>query len=209
IIPYAFQNVAEPEQYIEMWHQKMNKRPMGIYDYWNITQWSSDVPQFNINAIPQKLRLWKKYNINTINLESTNAKGPMGHAFWLASQMMWDTDQSFEELYSEFLTKSFGPAANDIKRMYDRWSKNYQGSMDAPLSLQDLSKASSKTNDPVIQMRISELKAYVHYLLLYYDYINKPTVKGYTNLINYILGIHHLRLLQTHALQSRYIKPPA
>lgn len=209
IIPYAFQNVALPEQYIELWHKKMKGRPMGIYDYWNITQWSSDVPQFDIYSIPQKLRLWKNNNINTINLESTNAKGPMGHSFWLAAQMMWNTNVSFDSLYNDLLTQCFGPAATDVKRMYDRWSKNYQGAMDVVLSLHDLAAATAKIKDPIIRKRIAELKAYVHYLQLYYEYSNNPSIQSYNTLLDYIYSIHHLRLLQTHALQAYYIQPPA
>lgn len=208
IIPYAFQNVALPEHYIELWHKKMNKRPMGIYDYWNITQWSSDVPQFNIYSIPAKLRLWKNNNINTINLESTHAKGPMGHAFWLAAQMMWNTSASFDSLYNEFLTQCFGPAAPDIKRMYDRWSNNYQGAMDVVFSLHNLASASAKIRNPETRKRIAELKAYVHYLKLYYDYTSNSSAQNYNTLIGYVYSIHHLRLLQTHALQAYYIQPP-
>jgi hypothetical protein len=209
IIPYAFQRIADPARFIKMWQQKLNGRPMGIYDYWNITQWSSDIPQFDIYSIPQKLRLWKRSNITSINLESTNAKGPMGHAFWLATQLMWDVDASFEELYQEFLTQCFGPAAPEVKKMYDRWSQNYQGSMEPSLSFEDLAAASLKTRDPLIQKRLSELKAYVYYLKLYYEYQADTSVASYQRLIDYIYGIHYLRLLQTSALANLYIKPPA
>ena len=208
IIPYAFQNLTSPEEFITLWQKKMNGRAMGIYDYWNITQWSSDLPQFNIYSISQKLRLWKQNNITTINLESTNAKGPMGHAFWLATQLMWNTDLSFESLYSQFLTQCFGPAAPDIKRMYDRWSIKYQGAMDVALSLNDLASAASKTTDTAIQKRISELKAYVHYLKLYYDYQQEGSVSKYNALINYMYGIHNLRLVQTYALKAYFIQTP-
>jgi hypothetical protein len=209
IIPYAFQNVADPEQYIELWQKKMRGQPMGIYDYWNITQWSTDVPQFNIYSIPEKLRFWKLHNITTINLESTNAKGPMGLSLWIAAQMMWNVDLSFEKLYQEFLNDCFGPAANDVKKMYDRWSLHYQGPMEAILSLHDLDLASAKTKDEAVQKRIAELKAYVHYLKLYYDYQSKASISKYEELINYVYSIHSLRLLQTSPLLTRYINKPA
>ena len=35
--PYAFQDVTEPETYIKLWQEKLKGRPMGLYDYWNIT----------------------------------------------------------------------------------------------------------------------------------------------------------------------------
>ena len=209
IIPYAFQNVAEPKQFIELWQKKMRGQPMGIYDYWNITQWSVDVPQFNIYSIPEKLRFWKQHNITTVNLESTNAKGPMGHALWIAAQMMWNVDLSFEKLYQEFLNDCFGPAANDVKKMYDRWSKNYQGSMEATLSTQNLADASAKTTNGSILARITELKAYVKYLDLYYDYYYNANMQSYKKLTQYIYAIHDLRLLQTSALISSYIKVPS
>lgn len=209
IIPYAFQNVSSPEGFIEIWQKKMNGRPMGMYDYWNITQWSSAIPQFNIYSIPEKLWLWKKNNITSINIESTNSKGPMGHAFWLASQMMWNTNLSFDSLYSDFLLSCFGPAANDVKKMYDRWSQNYQEEMEVNLSLQDLKHASEKTRDPEILNRLAELKAYVHYIKLYYEYKASPSsAEAYEKLIGYIQAIHDLRLVQSSALLERYIKAP-
>ena len=208
IIPYAFQRITSPIEFIKRWNRKMEGRPMGIYDYWNITQWSVGVPQFNIYSIPEKLDLWKKNNITTIHLESTNAKGPMGHALWLASQMMWNPSMSFDSLYQDFLNDCFGPAAVDIRRMYDRWSLNYQKAMEVNLSLKDLASASQKTTDPAIRSRIAELKAYVHYLKLYYRYIDDGSIRNYNELIDYMNEVHPLRLMQTFSLQRSYIKKP-
>jgi len=208
IIPYAFQDVAEPEALINMWGHKMKGRQMGIYDYWNITQWSKCLPQFNIYAIEPRLRLWKKNNITSVQLESTYAKGPMGHAFWIAMQMMWDTDLSFDKLYNEFLAACFGKGAPDVKRMYDRWSLRYQGAMEAPLSNRDLAAAAEKETDKAAQLRISELKAYVRYIKLYEEYTGNQTVKGYEDLVRYIYSIHHTGMLHTSALQRLYIPKP-
>ncbi|MCB0473177.1 MAG: DUF4838 domain-containing protein, partial [Flavobacteriaceae bacterium] len=208
IIPYAFQNVSEPEEFIDQWSKTMHGKPMGIYDYWNITQWSKCLPQFNIYVLEPRLRLWKKKNITSIQLESTYAKGPMGHVFWIAMQMMWDTRLPFDELYKEFLSDCFSEAAPDIKKMYDRWSTNYQGAMEAPLSDHDLAAASAAVKDKIVLQRISELKAYVHYIKMYEDYSANMTVAGYTDLINYIYGIHHMGMLHTSALQGLYIPKP-
>lgn len=208
IVPYAFQNETLPRQFVLNWHKKMQGRPMGLYDYWNITQWSADVPQFNIYTIPEKLRFWKENNITTVKLESTYAKGPMGHALWLAGQMMWDVNQDFETLYNQFLNDCFGPAASDIRRMYDRWSKNYQGNMEWMFSKKDLDQAAARTKDPAILKRIDELKAYVQYLKLVSEYRLKPTESSYDQLIQYVYDIHPMRLLQTAALSLRYIKKP-
>lgn len=209
VVPYAFQNVTSPRQFINMWQQKIGGRPMGLYDYWNITQWSLDVPEFNLYTIPEKLSMWRQNKVTTVKLESTNAKGPMGHALWIAGQMMWDASLSFDSLYAEFLTDCFGPAASDIKNMYDRWSLNYQRDLEWAFTVRDLKVAASKTSDTAILNRIRELKAYAHYLRLANEYQNQFNSANYQQLIKYILSIHHLRLLQTRALVSNYIKPPA
>lgn len=208
IIPYAFQDVTTPNDFIDRWVRKMNGREMGIYDYWNITQWSQCVPQFSIYEIPTRLRRWKESRINSIYLESTYAKGPMGHSYWLATQMMWNTGLDFDTLFNEFLVNNFGEAAGDIRRMYHRWSTNYQWAAEAILSNDDLARASAKVKDPLIRQRIAELKAYVRYIRLFEIYKADKTEAGYEELIRYVLSIHHLRMLHTSALISLYIPKP-
>lgn len=208
IIPYAFQYVDKPEPYIARWVKKMNGRPMGIYDYWNITQWSLCLPQLNLKTMSDRLQLWKRSNIQSIYLESTYANGPMGHAFWLGTQMMWDLDQPFESLFDQFLNDNFGNAAEDIRRMYLRWSTNYQFAAEAILSNEDLARASSKVKDPLILQRIGELKAYVRFIRLMETYKATSTIAAYEELIRYILSVHHLRLLHTSALIDLYIPRP-
>ncbi|MCR6722491.1 MAG: hypothetical protein NVV59_19860 [Chitinophagaceae bacterium] len=73
----------------------MNGRPMGLYDYWNITQWSKGLPQFDIYLLPKKLKRWKTANVTSIQIEGTYGKGPIGHVMWIASRLLWDADQDF------------------------------------------------------------------------------------------------------------------
>jgi hypothetical protein len=132
----------------------------------------------------------------------------MGHAFWLGTQLMWDLDQDSDKLFNEFLTDNFGDAAEDIKRMYVRWSTNYQWAAEAILSNDDLAKAAARVTDPLILERISELKAYVRFIRMMETYKANRTVEGYEELVRYILSIHHLRLLHTSALINLYIQKP-
>lgn len=204
IIPYAFQEVASPDNFIDLWARRMNGRPMGIYDYWNITQWSKSVPQFNLNWIPERLRKWKASQINSVYLESTYGKGPMGPAFWLASSMFWDMNQNFDSLYDEFLNYCFEDAATDVRVLYKRWSENYVGNVEPSLAVYDLKRAESKTKNPKVLARLRELKAYVHYLKLYEDHAVRNTLETYSKLLEYTLQIHHLRLVHTSALIDVY-----
>lgn len=208
IIPYAYQNVTSPEGFIDLWTKKLKGREMGIYDYWNITQWSKGIPQFDLYQLPQRIKKWKASKITSVQIEGTYGKGPVGHMMWLASQLLWDADQDFEKLYETFLGDCFGAAAPDIRNMYDRWSKNYVGAIEPSQALYDLNRAASKVKDPVIISRINELKAYVHYLNLYEDHLAKNSGASYEALVNYTLGIHHLRLVHTSALVNLYLPLP-
>lgn len=197
IIPYAFQKAYQPNEMIRTWANKVTGN-MGIYDYWNITQWSGGMPQFNINSIPEKLVFWKQNKIDGIYLETTDAAGPMGHALWLAGQLQWNADADFEKLYNQYLTDCFGRAAPAMKKMYDRWSSNYQGAAEVSFSLNDLAQASVlvEHNSPEWR-RINEIKAYVHFMKLYYEF--DGTQESKTRVFKYMYRIHHLMMVQTAA----------
>ena len=206
IIPYSFQTAYIPEQMVRAWAKSINGN-MGIYDYWNIAQRSLDVPHFNIYTISPKLKLRRDNKVNGVFLETTNAAGPMGHALWMAGEMLWNTNLNFDSLYSKYLQDCFGNASPYLKNMFDRWSKNYQGSAEPSFSLQDLKNASSavKKGSPEWK-RINELKAYVHYLKLVYGLDRTQPSKD--SLFRYLYGIHHLLMVQTAALATQPYVPP-
>lgn len=206
IIPYAFQTAYLPEEMVRAWAAKVTGN-MGIYDYWNITQWSQGTPQFNIYSIAPKLKFWSQNKIDGIYLETTDAAGPMGHSLWLAGQLQWDLNKDFDRLYKQYLDDCFGKAALAMKQLFDRWSTNYQGAGDVSLSLNDLQKAAAMVaaNGPEWK-RINELKAYVHYLKLYYEH--DGTQQSKDRLIHYLYSIHHLMMVQTAAfIGQHYILP--
>ncbi|SDC70208.1 DUF4838 domain-containing protein [Niabella drilacis] len=206
IIPYSFQTAYLPREMIKKWSSRINGR-MGIYDYWNITQWSQGVPQLDIYSIPEKLGFWKKNKVDGVYLETTDAAGPMGHALWLAGQLQWDVGNDFEKLYQQYLNDCFGTAAPAMRRMYDRWSKNYQDAGEVGLSLNDLKMASDvvAVNSDEWK-RIADLKAYVHFMKMYYEHDGSQQSRD--RIFYYLYSIHHLMLVQTVAFQGQgYIAP--
>lgn len=206
IIPYAFQKAYLPDEMIKVWAKSIEGN-MGIYDYWNITQWSRGMPQFNIYDIPRKLKLWNKNKIDGIYLETTDAAGPMGHALWLAGQFQWNINADFEKLYRQYLTDCFGKAAGIMKTMFDRWSLNYQNAGEISLTFHDLNEAADKVgkNSPEWK-RINELKAYALFIKLYYEHDGSKASRD--KIFNYLYSIHHLMMVQTAAFVGQnYIAP--
>jgi hypothetical protein len=207
VIPYAFQGAySSPENMIKDWASKINGT-MGIYDYWNITQWSLGMPQFNIYGMQQLLKYWKNNKIDGIYLETTDAAGPMGHVHWLSAQLQWDVNKNFEQLYGQYLNDCFGKAAPEIKSMFDRWSKNYQKEIEVPASIQNLINATKLVEKNSAEWkRINELKAYILYMKMFYAHDGTQDSKD--KIMNYLYSIHHLMLVQTAAFMGQaYITP--
>lgn len=206
IIPYAFQTAYVPAEMVNTWAARTDGT-MGLYDYWNITQWSQGLPQFNIYAVKDRLRFWHGNKVDGLYVETTDAAGPMGHSWWLAGQLLFDLDRDFDSLYQRYLTDLYGKAAPAMKKLYDRWSLNPQGAGEVSLSLADLQAAdgSVERGGPEWK-RINEIKAYVHFIKLHYDHDGTQASK--VRLFEYMYSIHHLYLVQTSAFMGQGYIPP-
>ena len=206
IIPYAFQTAYLPQEMVKVWAAKVTGA-MGLYDYWNITQWSQGLPQFHLHGMPDKLKFWHDHKVDGLCIETTDAAGPMGHSWWLAGQLQFDLSRDFSTLYGQYLSDLFGQAAPAMKTMYDRWSLNPQGAGEVSLSLADLRAAEALVAPGSPEWkRINELKAYVHFIKLYYAH--DGTQESKDRLFHYLYAIHHLMLVQTAAFVGQsYISP--
>jgi len=206
IVPYAFQTAYLPQEMVKVWASKVNGN-MGLYDYWNITQWSQGLPQFDLYGMKNKLKFWHDNKVDGVYMETTDAAGPMGHSWWIAGELQFDLNKDFNALYNQYLTECFGKAAPAMKKMYDRWSLNPQGAGEVSLSLADLQAADAlvKPNSPEWK-RINELKAYVHFMKLYYGH--DGTQESKDRLFQYLYSIHNLMMVQTSAFMGQwYISP--
>lgn len=206
LIPYAFQTAYQPQEMVRTW-SKATRGKLGLYDYWNITQWSVGTPQFNLYTLKEKLTFWHKSRVDGLYIETTDAAGPMGHAWWLAGRLSFDLGTDFESTYTQYLTECFGRAAPPMRRLFDRWSRNPQGAGEVSLSLADLHTADRLVarNSPE-WTRINEFKAYVHFLRLYYEHDGTQASKD--RLFSYLYAIHHLMLVQTSAFVGQYYITP-
>jgi hypothetical protein len=206
IIPYAFQTAYLPPEMVRAWADKVDGK-MGLYDYWNITQWSQGMPQFDIYSLPRKLNFWRDNKVDGIYIETTDAAGPMGHSWWLAGQLEFDLEKDLSALYQQYLAELFGPAAPAMRKMYDRWSRHPQGPGEVNLSLADLATADALvTKDSPAWKRINELKAYVHFMMLYYAHDRTQASKD--RIFEYLYSIHHLFMVQTAAFMGQHYLAP-
>lgn len=207
ITPYAFQTAYLPSQMVKTWNAAIPGN-MGMYDYWNITQWSLGLPGFNMYNIPKLLSFWRKNTVDAIQLETTDAGGPMGHIFWIAGQMQFDTTKNFDTLYKKYLVNCFGKGWKPLKNMFDRWSLNYQYNQDVNFSLRDLKNACDSVSISSQEYkRITDLKAYVHFMFMMAKR-NQFSQPSNDSVYQYIYSIHQRMMIQTAAfVGQRYFGP--
>lgn len=205
LTPYAFQTAYLPKQMVRTWHRN-TAGFMNMYDYWNITQYSLGLPQFNVYSIPSTLQFWKDNNIQGIQQETTDANGPTAHMFWLTGQLEFDNTKSIDTIFKKYLVDCYAGAWQEMKKMYDRWSLNYQNNYDVNYSLRNLFNASQLVTQYSPEWnRINDMKAYVHFMKMMAQrniYVQSSNDSVY----QYLYSIHNRTLVQTVAFTGqRYL----
>jgi len=161
---------------MDLWPQYC--RNMGYYEYLSVYLWDWDmVPGgrgANISYLQKQIPLYVKNNGTTLDCESGNNWGPHGRGYYIANKLMWNPKARVDDLLDDFYKKAFGPAANAMKRYYERLdpgnlpikSENLIGE-----AFQDLQEASILAkNRPDVQARLDQIKQYMHYVRLWWDY---------------------------------------
>lgn len=167
VIPYAFQRTGmTAEEMLAAWGKKKSSN-LGVYDYWNITDWAHCEPRLDYDrTIPQKIRFWRDNHLDGVGIESTYSAGSMGLQAYVASRLLWNPDEDVKALTDEFFEQMFGPAQKPIRRMLDRWAAEYRLTpQEIGLSYRDLDEAQKLAEgNAAIEARIEDYIGYVYYL---------------------------------------------
>lgn len=205
IVPYGFQRTGmTPEEFIIAWGKKCDA--LAMYDYWNIPDWSHNLPDMSPRTVAEKIRFWREHGVKYFNAESTYSGGSMGLSWYVGARLLWDPSRDVETLENDYFQKAFGPARAPIRRMYGRWGENLiLSDHELALCYRDLRDALALTDDPAITARLVDLGRYVHYLRLWYEYRSAApkTPERVTRaeaLIHYIWRIYDSNMVQVFRL---------
>jgi hypothetical protein len=173
VIPYKYQNYyTSPNQMIEAWKKKSNN--LFIYDYYGLPLLNVDMPLHNSLApwrYAQRIKYWHQQNIKGMNLESSYSLGCTGVGLYLFARLGWNAQADEWQLLKEYYHACYGNASESV------WQ--------AQLALADDSLGKEKTLNNVMQKlqsetakpkldslqksRLTDFKAYTHYLKLLYE----------------------------------------
>ncbi len=211
VIPTAFQNLSSPVGLLNRWYNRHNY--ISEYQYLNIAQWGGETPLAHLATVKQTLRRIKEKNRQGISWEASPAKFA-SLPILLAATDMLELDTPFDTTLRYFCTEMFGEGANAIHQLLKAWGNEQlithsdfipDNQYKIPYWFRLFNKAVQQTANaaPVIKQRLSEFKAYLHYLVLYYDWLSDQRTHAAKSakaeaLCLYLARINKLQLVNSY-----------
>jgi len=213
VVPTAFQNETSAKGLLNRWYAKTSN--ISEYHYLNIAQWSGETPSISLTELKTTLTRLKENNSQGIVWEAAPSKFA-SLPFLLAANQQLKDDVAIDATLQEFCNNLFGSAAATIYKLLQMWSNEKtvtvtNGIQDnkykLPLYFKMVNDAlgQSKQDAPIVQQRLNELKAYLHYMVLYYDWAfdqraYSAKVEKAANFCLYLAKINKLQIVNSYFL---------
>lgn len=189
------------DQLEDVWSKKC--RNLGFYEYFSVWAWDQDqLPGGsggNLSFIKDFIPRHAAHNATSIDAESGDNWGPHGRGYYIANKLMWNPKVDTDELLKDFYEQAFGAGAAAMKRYYERFDPGSQPMMSEDLlarGFHDVDEAAQATkDDPGIQARLDQIKQYLRYVQLRWQF-DHETDKAKRK----VLGL----ALITHTYRTRY-----
>jgi hypothetical protein len=175
LVPAVYQNVSSTNGLRNRWYNRT--RNISEYNYLNLSGWSGETPAFYLDDFKATLQIAQDKKSQGLMWEASPAKfGSL--PFLLAATLNLKDNTPVDKTLEEFCDNMFGAASTTIYNLLQFWtdSKNLAGGVSnrykVPVYLDMLTQAEQQIkNEPaVVQDRLRELKAYLHYMIIYYDW---------------------------------------
>ena len=213
VVPTAFQNESSAKGLLNRWYNRTKN--ISEYHYLNIPQWGGETPMFYLDDMKTTLQRAKEKNSQGIIWEASPAKFA-SLPFLLAANNNLKDNIAVDNTLHDFCDDMFAGANKKIFELLQLWSNDrsvtvgdfiQDNKYKLPLYLGLLNEAVKETQDaaPVVKERISELEAYMHYMVLYYDWLfdqrsNSAKVAKAATLCVYLAKINKLQLVNSYFL---------
>lgn len=102
------------------WSEKASV--VGVYEYYGITQWHMSMPGRmkggDLELLGKTIPRFHDLGARMMSAESGSSWGPNGLGHLVAARLLWDTEADVQAVEDDFLDKSFGPAAEPMRKFY-------------------------------------------------------------------------------------------
>ncbi len=175
LIPEVYQNLTSTNGLRNRWYNRTKN--ISEYNYLNLSGWSGETPAFYLTDFKNTLQIAKDKNSQGLQWEASPAKFA-SLPFLLAANQHLKDNIPVDNTLKEFCDNMFGSAGKNILSLLRLWTSNnslaggVSNRYKLPLYFKMLSEAEQKImQEPeIVKARLRELKAYLHYMVLYFDW---------------------------------------
>ncbi len=173
LIPTVYQMESSTNGLRNRWYNRFSN--VSEYLYLNLSDWSGETPSFSWAELKNTLQIAKDKKSQGIIWEASPSKfGSL--PYLLAANTNLKDGIPVDNTVKEFCDNMFDKAASTVYQLMQLWGdeKTRPNRYKMEMYLQLLAKADNETkNAPeVVKQRMLELKAYLHYMVMYYDLAN-------------------------------------
>lgn len=210
LIPEVYQTITSTNGLRNRWYNRTKN--ISEYNYLNLSGWSGETPAFYLDDFKTTVQIAKDKKSQGLVWEASPAKFA-SLPYLLAANKSLINNIAIDNTLQEFCDNMFAGAGNSIYELLHYWtdSKNLAGGTSnkyrVPQYLQLLSVAEQQTKDAseIVKERLRELKAYVHYMILYFDWAadqrtNEAKTDKAARLCIYLAKINKMQLVNSYYL---------
>lgn len=213
VISTAFQSESSSKGLLNRWYNRSSN--ISEYHYLNIPQWGGETPMFYLQDLKETLQRIKEKKGQGVVWEASPAKFS-SLPFLLAANSNLKDNIPVDNSLREFCDDMFAGASNSIYKLLQLWSDDKTITMGSfikdnkykiPLYIKLVNDAVQQTQnaEPVVKERIQELKAYLHYMVMYYDWlfdqrINQAKADKAAAICIYLAKINRLQIVNSYFL---------
>ena len=208
LIPAVYQNISSTNGLRNRWYNLTKN--ISEYNYLNLSGWSGETPAFYLDDLKATVQIAKDKKSQGLVWESSPAKFA-SLPYLLAANKSLLNNTAIDNTLQEFCDNMFTAAGKTINNLLHLWTddKVFAGGNSTihkfPLYLQLITEAEQKIkNEPdAVKERLRELKAYLHYMIMYFDwagYQGSSTARKEkaANLCIYLAKVNKLQLVNSY-----------
>jgi Secretion system C-terminal sorting domain len=211
LVPEVYQNLTSTNGLRNRWYSRTKN--VSEYNYLNLSGWSGETPSLDLDALKTTLQIAKDKKSQGLMWEASPAKFA-SLPFLLAANQSLQNNIKVDSTLVEFCNSMFAEAGKTIYNLLQLWTDNKKlaGGISnlykLPLYFELINEADKKiAKEPeIVKARLRELKAYLHYTALYYDWAGDQGTNAKTSkavaLCLYLAKINKLQLVNSYYLIS-------
>jgi hypothetical protein len=207
----VYQNLTSTNGLRNRWYNRTKN--ISEYNYLNLSGWSGETPSLDLDALKATLQIAKDKKSQGLVWEASPAKFA-SLPFLLAANQNLKNDIPVDSTLTDFCNSMFAGAGKTIYGLLQLWTDENRlaggisNMYKLPLYFEMVKTAEQQiSNEPeVVKERLRELKAYLHYTALYYNWAGDQGTTAKTSkaaaLCLYLAKINKLQLVNSYYLIS-------